>query len=86
MDDNEWKEYNKYLEEEIEKAINGESVALFFKWISSKKKKLEYHKKYYTENLKGNKWHCDMCDCDVSICHKSRHIQTKKHIEKQNNI
>ena len=32
------------------------------------------------------KWHCDVCDCDVDKSQKARHEKTKKHINKTDDL
>ena len=40
-----------------------------------------YHKQDYENELKHEKFICDVCKCDLNITNKSRHLKTKKHVK-----
>ena len=63
---------------------------------NNKQQILEYRKEYYKNNkqhiLENNKeyykreWFCECCDTTIKLCGKSRHLKTKRHLEKANII
>ncbi len=38
----------------------------------------EYHKQFFQKN-KDKKYHCELCNCDISIFNQAHHRETKKH-------
>jgi group I intron endonuclease len=53
---------------------------------------IDYNKIYYNEHKdktleKGKiRFHCDFCDCDVTMYHKSSHNKTKKHLTNSKSV
>ena len=41
-----------------------------------------YFRKYYLEKMKGLRYHCELCNCEVPNENKTRHLKTKKHMRK----
>ena len=44
-------------------------------YMQNKEKRAEYNKQYAQES-----YHCDSCNCDLTLCNKSKHEKTKKHL------
>ncbi len=57
----------KYREENKDK-----SIERIKKWRKNNKDKIKSYKRMI--------WHCDICNCDLTLGCKSRHLKTEKHI------
>jgi hypothetical protein len=79
------KEYHKSHYDAETKTKACERASLYY--TQNKEAVAEYKKEYYEKNKAKTcekakeKMLCQSCKCEITICKKSRHVKTKKHID-----